>query len=144
MDTSAERQSEGSAARSGALRFLVTGASGFIGSHMVRELSAAGHRVFPMIRGAQCPPALESFGACLRRATLQDPASLAEAVSEIDVVVHLGGLTRARSESEFMETNAEGVARLVAAVREKAPAMTRFVYVSSLSAGGPSTGVTPV
>src|SRR5262245_38333583 len=94
------------------LRFLVTGASGFIGSNVVSALSAAGHEVYPMIRSAAPPPSLTPFAKRIRTANLRDPLALAEAVRGIDVVVHLGGLTRARSESEFMDTNAEGVARL--------------------------------
>jgi nucleoside-diphosphate-sugar epimerase len=97
-----------------------------------------------MIRGAGVPRELEPFAGSLRRASLQDPKALGDAVSDVDVVVHLGGLTRARSEAEFMDTNSEGVARLMSAVRDRSPALRRFVYVSSLSAGGPSAGATPV
>jgi nucleoside-diphosphate-sugar epimerase len=144
MGIRAEGESEASQPQPGGLKVLVTGASGFIGSHVVRDLAAQSLRVFPMIRSAACPPALEEFRADVRRASLQDPASLAAAVQGVDAVVHLGGLTRARSESEFMDVNAEGVARLAAAVRAHAPGAVRFVYVSSLSAGGPSTGAAPV
>jgi nucleoside-diphosphate-sugar epimerase len=126
------------------VRFLVTGASGFIGSNLVRELSEAGCEVLPMVRSQGCPKDLERFAGVLRRASLQDPEALRRAVSGVDVVVHLGGLTRARSEAEFMDTNAEGVARLVRAAGEAAPDLRRFVYVSSLSAGGPSEGARPV
>src|SRR5262245_5502618 len=126
------------------LRFLVTGASGFIGSHVVRELFDAGHRVFPMVRARASAAALEPYAEAVRLADLKDQATLEAAVRDVDVVVHLGGLTRARSEREFMDTNAEGVARLMTAVRARTPDLRRFVYVSSLSAGGPSTGDTPV
>jgi nucleoside-diphosphate-sugar epimerase len=122
------------------LRFLVTGASGFIGAHVVGQIARAGHHVCPMVRGTKLPAMLEPFAPFVRRADLRDPTALGEAVRDVDVVVHLGGLTRARSEAEFMDTNAEGVARLVGAVRERAAGLLRFVYVSSLSAGGPSLG----
>jgi nucleoside-diphosphate-sugar epimerase len=122
----------------------VTGASGFIGSHVVRELAAAGHAVFPMIRSRAAPPALAGFEGAIRRASLQDEGALREAVRDVDVIVHLGGLTRARTEAEFLDTNAEGVARLALAAREAAPGLDRFIHVSSLSAGGPSRGAEPV
>ena len=144
MSMGAERDSEGTPAGKRGRRFLVTGASGFVGSHVVRELSKAGHEVIPMIRGTATPPALEPWAGAIRRASLQDPAALEKAVSGVDVVVHLGAPTRARSEAEFMDTNAEGVARLVTAVRAANGELSRFVYVSSIAAGGPSSGATPV
>jgi nucleoside-diphosphate-sugar epimerase len=97
-----------------------------------------------MIRSVALPSSLEAWASSVRRADLRDPAALAAAVRDVDVVVHLGGLTRARSEAEFMDTNADGVGRLVRAVREASPGLQRFVYVSSLSAAGPSDGATAV
>ena len=77
----------------------------------------------PMVRGTKFSAELEPFASSVRRADLRDPTALGEAVRDVDVVVHLGGLTRARSEAEFMDTNAEGVARLVGAVRARAPGL---------------------
>jgi nucleoside-diphosphate-sugar epimerase len=139
-----ESQSAPNAGSTGAMRVLVTGAAGFIGGHVVERLADAGHRVFPMIRSQPLPEGLAKFRDAVRSADLRDPESLLRAVRDVDVVVHLGGLTRARSESEFMDTNADGVARLVRAAREAAPGLRRFVYVSSLSAGGPSDGAVGV
>jgi nucleoside-diphosphate-sugar epimerase len=140
MSAGAERAAERGSARSAPLAFLVTGASGFIGTHVVRELAKAGQRVFAMVRSPASAAALEPHAEAVRLADLRDPAALEAAVEGADVVVHLGGLTRAKSEAEFMETNAEGVLRLARAARARAPGLRRFVYVSSLSAGGPSEG----
>ena len=46
-----------------ALRFLVTGASGFIGAHVVGQIAEAGHHVCPMVRGTKFPAELAPFAA---------------------------------------------------------------------------------
>jgi nucleoside-diphosphate-sugar epimerase len=67
-----------------------------------------------------------------------DAESLPAAVAAVDAVVHTAGLVKARSEAEFYAVNAQGAANLIAAVEQAAPALQRFVYVSSLAAHGPS------
>jgi nucleoside-diphosphate-sugar epimerase len=73
---------------------------------------------------------------------LRDAESLKRALEGVEAVAHLGGITTARSEREYMAVNAEGSATLVAAAREAG--VRRFVYVSSLAAGGPSPDGNPV
>jgi nucleoside-diphosphate-sugar epimerase len=125
-------------------RILVTGAAGFIGHHVIEAAAKAGMTVIPMIRRPPVPESLGSFEGAVRYADLRDEKALAGAVRDVDVIVHLGGLTRARNEAEFMATNAEGVARLARAARVHAPGLRRLVYVSSLSAGGPSEPAAPI
>lgn len=123
---------------------LVTGATGFIGSHVAAAATAAGFDVVALVRGATDRAGRVAFPGEVRRGDLADEASLDAAVAGVDTVFHLAGLTRARDEAAFMDANAEGVARLVRACRRSAPGLRRFVYVSSLAAGGPSAAGRPV
>ena len=87
--------------------------------------------------------ALVPWAAETRYADLRDHGALREAVRGVDAVIHLGGLTRARSLGAFREVNVDGVAGLVAACRAEVPGLRRFVLVSSIAAAGPGTPESP-
>ena len=120
---------------------LVTGASGFIGSELVRKLAVRGYRVRVLLRSTSSEKNLEGATYEICRGSLDHRASLREAVRGVDVVFHLAGLvTAARPESLF-KANCEGTQLLAEACWEEARErqnLARFVYVSSLAAGGPS------
>jgi nucleoside-diphosphate-sugar epimerase len=119
------------------VRALVTGATGFVGSHVVDVLAARGDAVVVLARSAERAAPLTRQGAQLALGTLDDTAALAAAVRGVDVVFHLAGLTAAVSEAEYLRVNEAGTRRLVAAVRDAAPG-ARFVYVSTQAVLGPS------
>jgi nucleoside-diphosphate-sugar epimerase len=127
------------------MNVLVTGASGFLGSHVAERLSAAGHHVRALVRPASNVDFLQTLpGLEFVTGAVDDPASLREAVAGVDGVVHAAGLVKARSAGEFDACNARGTANLLAAVRAGAPRLERFVLVSSQAATAPSPDGSPV
>ncbi|MCV2393734.1 SDR family oxidoreductase [Actinotalea sp. M2MS4P-6] len=72
------------------MRIVVTGASGWIGSHTVPELLAAGHEVIGLARSDASADRIAGLGAEVRRGDLEDLASLRAAAGDADGVVHLG------------------------------------------------------
>ncbi|SAK60078.1 NAD-dependent epimerase/dehydratase [Caballeronia fortuita] len=70
------------------MRIFLTGATGFIGSALVPELIAAGHRVTGMTRSDAGAQALAAAGADVHRGTLDDPQSLARGAANADAVIH--------------------------------------------------------
>ena len=71
------------------MRIFVTGATGFIGSALVKELIAAGHQVIGVSRSDEKSPALAAAGAEVYRGSIDDPDSLKEGAARSDGVVHL-------------------------------------------------------
>lgn len=125
------------------MKALITGATGFVGSYIAKQLAAAGHDVRVLLRSTSDTRFLDgvTFEAC--QGDIGDPSSLNEAVRGADLVIHSAGLVRARTESEFYAVNALGTANLLAAISTHAPNLKRFVYLSSLAAHGPSNSREP-
>ncbi|HWO73793.1 MAG TPA: SDR family NAD(P)-dependent oxidoreductase [Dehalococcoidia bacterium] len=117
---------------------LVTGATGFLGSHVAERLVQQGAQVRVLTRGRSRLTYLDGLEAERVEGDLRDHESLARAVQGVDIVVHAAGLTMgaALSEAEFHEVNALATGRLAKAAREAG--VRRFVYVSSQAAQGPN------
>ncbi|MBX5481497.1 MAG: NAD(P)-dependent oxidoreductase [Myxococcaceae bacterium] len=120
------------------MHFLLTGGSGFIGSNLARLLVARGHTVRAFVRRTSVRTELEKAGATFAVGDLNTGEGLAEALDNVDVVLHLAGLTKARTEEEYFRCNGEGTRRLAEAI-SRLDRPPRLVYCSSLSAAGPTT-----
>lgn len=70
------------------MHVFLTGATGFIGSRIVPELLARGHRVLGMTRSHAGASALAAAGADAHRGNLEDPQSLADGAAKVDAVIH--------------------------------------------------------
>ncbi len=117
---------------------LVTGANGFIGSHLVDRLLALGHTVRAFVRPGARLQWLTSPRVELFYGSLTDPADLAEALDGIDWVFHVAGTVVARDWRGFYQANVRPARALLKAIREHARRIERFVLVSSTGASGPS------
>jgi dihydroflavonol-4-reductase len=123
---------------------FVTGATGFIGRHLVDELVSHGWRVRALVRPTSDTRHLLQTGAELWEGDLTDLPRLAAGVLGADAVFHLAGLTAARTEVEYERANARGTEALVRAVRGSVEPRTRhLVYLSSYAAAGPSAKGSP-
>jgi len=120
-------------------RILLTGATGFVGSHAAEAFVRAGYTVRALVRSPERAATLKSIpGIELVYGTLADDDALGSACDGVRTVVHLAALTHARTEAEFAAVNVEGTARLLRAALGTAPAPQRFIYLSSLAAVGPA------
>lgn len=123
---------------SGVTRVLVTGATGFVGSHVLDALARAGVRARALARSAEKAAALEARGVEVVRGSLADAAALDAAVAGVDAVLHLAAVTKARTAAEYLAANAAGTQALLDAMRRAQPRPRRLVYLSSLAAVGPA------
>ncbi len=123
------------------MRALVTGGTGFVGSHLAEALVRRGDTITALVRSPTRADLLKSLGVSLVEGDLHDTVALRTAAQDADVVYHVAGLTAAMDESGFLRANRDGTANLIAAC---AGGPTRFVLVSSMAAGGPSAPGRPL
>jgi len=127
------------------MRILVTGASGFLGSHVAEMLTELGHTVVALVRKSSNTKFLSGLPRVeLAVGAVEDRDSVFSAMKGVDGVVHAAGLVKARGEDEFFAINTEGTRNMLDAACEVAPGLKRFVFVSSLAAIGPSHDGRPV
>jgi nucleoside-diphosphate-sugar epimerase len=124
------------------MKALVTGATGFVGSHLVETLVRAGVEVTALARSPDKALALGAQRVRILSGHLHRNEALEQAVQNQDVVYHVAGVVAARSEAEFLRANREGTRNLVAAAESRGS--PRFVFVSSLAAGGPALQGSPL
>lgn len=120
------------------MKVLVTGATGFIGSHLADLLLSKGYQVRCTVRKTSSLKWLEGKGLEIVETSLHDPDSLKQAVSGVDYVYHVAGLTYGRNYQEFLQSNRDATANLIKAVIDSKTELKRFLFVSSQTAGGPS------
>ncbi len=119
------------------MKALVTGATGFIGSHLVEKLLGYGYEVACITRDASNPGWIKSLDVNLIEGDCSDKELLNRCVSGYDYIFHLSGLTKTSSKKKFYAVNETGTGNIINAVAKKNPNIRRFVYLSSLSAFGP-------
>ncbi len=114
----------------------VTGASGFVGPHLVAALNRHGWTVRLLLRRWSPLPSLAGVAAEIVWGDLSDQGALARLVEGVDAVVHAAGLIKARDPADFLAVNRDGTARLAALAPD-----ARFLLLSSLAAREP--GLSP-
>ena len=129
---------EAPGARVAPVRVLLTGASGFVGSHVADALVREGYRVRALLRRSSKTKWIRGLPLEVAYGDVTDKASLAGACVGVQSVVHFGALTSARSEAEFRAVNDTGTRNLAESLAERGEPDGFFIYCSSLAAGGPA------
>jgi dihydroflavonol-4-reductase len=126
------------------MKALVTGASGFIGSHLVDHLLSKGYSVRVLLRKTSSLEWLKGLPLEIFRGDLFTDPVLLEAARDVDYIYHSAGLTRAKTPEEYFQANATGTKNLLLAAQRANAGLKRFVHVSSQAAVGPSSSHTPI
>lgn len=115
------------------MNVLVTGATGFVGREIVRQLHEAGQSIRILVRNRTSPrvqEAVSRYGAEAHVGDVLDAASLDGALSGMDAVVHLVGIISEAGDSTFENVHTRGTGNMVAAARRAG--VGRFVHMSAL------------
>lgn len=110
------------------MRLLITGASGFVGTHLVRRLLADGHEVVGLSREGGASQA----GLTWHEGDVVTGARLGEAMRGVDSVIHLVGIIRERGSQTFERVHVEGTRTVLAAAG--AAGVERYLHMSALGA----------
>lgn len=119
------------------MKALVTGGTGFIGSHLVEALLKKGIQVRCLLRKTSDLKWLKGLPIEVNWGDCNDKNSLREAVEGVEQVFHLAGVTKAVHEKTYFEVNAIGTENLIHACLENNPRIQKFIYLSSQAAAGP-------
>ncbi len=123
---------------------LVTGATGFIGSHLVEGLLQSDARVLCVVRpGKSAPRWIGQLPVELVRAPLSDVETILAHAHGVRTIIHVAGVTKAKRESTYRQGNVETTRSLLDVAR-RLPHFDRFCFISSLTVSGPSPDGTPL
>lgn len=122
---------------------LITGANGFVGSHIVDALLREGYEVRAAVRATSDLTWLQDKPVTKVNAPLDDLDALRRATEGVDYIIHNAGVTRQPHRSLYFLHNTEATRRLFDVVAEVNPTLKRFVFVSSQAAGGPEVNGHP-
>lgn len=123
---------------------LVTGATGFIGSHLVDLLLSRGCEVHCVVRKTSDLRWLDRKRVHLITVDLNQPGVLDRYLERFDFVFHCAGLTKAKSQQEYFRTNAKACTHLYESCVARGKRLQAVVHLSSLAAVGPGTQERPV
>jgi len=126
------------------LKVLLTGASGFVGSHVLESLQQNDFLTAVLLRDpSQTAPIKNRFPAVeVLHGSVEQPSSLTTVLEGITHVIHCAGRTKAVRVSEYYQTNHLGTRNLLEVVNQSGR-VQRFVHISSLAVTGPATAEQP-
>ncbi len=120
------------------MKIFLTGATGFIGSHFLKDCLAAGHSVTCSVRSPKQADAIRALGAAPWEGDLKNHAELSLALAGFDVLIHAAGCRDLASPAELLEQSNAVLTQLVVDAAETA-GVSQLIYISaaSLAMGDP-------
>lgn len=128
----------------GIMKILLTGATGFLGSHIAESLTQDAHEVRCLVRATSDITFLKTLKSVeILEGSLSNLDFLQKAVMGVDAIIHNAGLTGAIHSQDYFTANVETSMNLMMSAKHYTPHLKRFIYISSLAAAGPRTNNQP-
>ncbi|MDQ3021237.1 MAG: NAD-dependent epimerase/dehydratase family protein [Bacteroidota bacterium] len=126
------------------MKALVTGATGFVGSHLVDKLLKKNYEVYCLKRKTSSTKWLDGKNIKYVEGDLFSNEALEEAIKEMDYVFHVAGVVKAKTKEGFYHGNYESTKNLLEITYKVNPNIRKFIFISSLAACGPAKTEKPV
>ncbi|MDR1122582.1 MAG: NAD-dependent epimerase/dehydratase family protein [Endomicrobium sp.] len=117
-------------------KILLTGANGFVGSHIAETLVEANHKVICTIRQTSNLKWIKNLQLEYKYGDLCNKKFLQEIVEDIDIVIHCAGIVRAMTKENYFKENVENTKNICKAILKNNTNLKKFVFISSQAAMG--------
>jgi nucleoside-diphosphate-sugar epimerase len=123
------------------MKYFITGATGFIGGHLARQLREAGHGVIAVVRNPEKAKDLSEIGIVLHKGDVTEKESMRKPMTGVDGVFHVAGWYKvgARDKSQAYAINVEGTRNVLELMKELN--IRKGVYTSTLAVNSDTHGV---
>jgi NADH dehydrogenase len=109
--------------------YLITGGTGFIGRHLVKGIQQQGVKIRALVRSCEIDDIYKNGSIEFFTADLLRPETLIDLTKDIDVVIHLAGVTHALDNNAYSRINVEGTRSLVSACKKNK--IRKIIYIST-------------
>ena len=113
------------------MRILITGGTGIIGKKLTGKLKELDYELRLLVFKSELEN-IKNGNLEIAVGDLSDPASLRQATSEVDIVIHLAAITHTNNQELYLKVNTEGTKNLIRACEDNQ--VTKFIFVSSRTA----------
>jgi nucleoside-diphosphate-sugar epimerase len=121
------------------LKILVTGANGFVGSHIVETLLKKKYNVTCILREKANLKWIQNLPIEYKYGSLDDEKFLETVIKNVDIIVHCAGAVRAISKDEYFKVNVKNTRNLCQSIIKTNLNIKKFIFISSQAAVGPSS-----
>lgn len=119
-------------------KILITGASGFVGSWLVKEAIARGLETYAGVRSTSSKALLPQTGYTICEMDFDDPQMIENLLGEhqFDYILHNAGITRTHKNSIYMKVNVDYSKMLAEIAVKTTPSLKKFIFTSSIESHG--------